>query len=75
MAQADVDAMRVGIARGCEAVAKSEAVRMLRGGKAKPMHMYFPPAYVPTDHVRWLATTYARHPHASCLMPIPNTSR
>lgn len=43
----------------CESVPKHELVYAMRNGHARPMHMYFPPAYGPTDHVKWMALTYA----------------
>ena len=42
----------------CESIPKNEVVHAMREGHARPMHMYFPPAYIPTDHVKWMALTY-----------------
>jgi glycosyltransferase-like protein LARGE len=45
------------ISQLCNRLSKAAALEHIRSGALQPMHMYYPPAYMPTDYRRWIASS------------------
>eukprot|EP00124_Ichthyophonus_hoferi_P002542 Ihof_evm4s177 gene=Ihof_evmTU4s177 len=44
----------------CNVIERRELVKAMMKKEAQPMHMYFPPAYMPTNHLFWAQATSPR---------------
>jgi len=54
----------------CEFLSKAQALECVYQGTLRPMHMYYPPAYIPTNYSRWISSnSWFEIPYSSRFEP------